>query len=105
MFLFGGQSYRARWETYIERRGRAIAQAVSHGLPTAEARVRAEVMSCGQSDIRANFLRVLQFPLPILILPNASHSLSYGAGTLGQIVADVPSGLSLTPPQETKTKN
>jgi hypothetical protein len=28
------------------------------------------------------------------------HHLSSGAGTMGQIVADVPSGLSLTPPQE-----
>jgi hypothetical protein len=27
--------------------------------------------------------------------------LSSGAGTIGQLVADVPSGLSLTPPQET----
>jgi hypothetical protein len=32
------------------------------------------------------------------------HHLSSGAGTIGQIVADVPSGLSLTPPQETKKK-
>jgi hypothetical protein len=30
------------------------------------------------------------------------HHLSSGAGTIGQLVADVPSGLSLTPPQETK---
>jgi hypothetical protein len=30
--------------------------------------------------------------------------LSSGAGTIGQLVADVPSGLSLTPPQETKKK-
>jgi hypothetical protein len=32
------------------------------------------------------------------------HHLSSGAGTIGQTVADVPSGLSLTPPQETKIK-
>jgi hypothetical protein len=32
------------------------------------------------------------------------HHLSTGAGTIGQLVADVPSGLSLTPPQETKKK-
>jgi hypothetical protein len=32
------------------------------------------------------------------------HHLSSGAGTLGQLVADVPSGLSLTPPRETKKK-
>jgi hypothetical protein len=30
--------------------------------------------------------------------------LSSEAGTIGQVVADVPSGLSLTPPQETKKK-
>jgi hypothetical protein len=33
-----------------------------------------------------------------------THNLSSGAGTIGQILADVPSGLSLTPPQETKKK-
>jgi hypothetical protein len=31
-----------------------------------------------------------------------NHHLSSGAGTIGQTVADVPSGLSLTPPKETK---
>jgi hypothetical protein len=31
-----------------------------------------------------------------------THHLSSGAGTTGLTVADVPSGLSLTPPQETK---
>jgi hypothetical protein len=30
------------------------------------------------------------------------HHLSSGAGTIDQLVADVPSGLSLTPPQEKK---
>jgi hypothetical protein len=33
------------------------------------------------------------------------HHLSSGAGTIGQLVADVPSGLSLIPPEETKKKN
>jgi hypothetical protein len=33
-----------------------------------------------------------------------THHLPSGAGTIGQLVADVPSGLSLTPPQETKKK-
>jgi hypothetical protein len=59
------------------RVGRAIAQAVSHRLPIAAARVRAQVRSCGicggQSDIVAGSLRVLRFPLPILIL-TAPHS-------------------------------
>jgi hypothetical protein len=51
--------------------GRAIAQAVGRRLPTAAARVRAQVRSCGicggQSSTVAGFLRVLRFPLPILI--------------------------------------
>jgi hypothetical protein len=33
-----------------------------------------------------------------------THHLSSGAGTVGKIVADVPSGLSLTLPQENKKK-
>jgi hypothetical protein len=31
--------------------------------------------------------------------------LSSGAGTVGQIAADIPSGLCLTPPQQIKLKN
>jgi hypothetical protein len=33
-----------------------------------------------------------------------THYLSSGAGTIGQLVADVSGGLSLTSPQETKRK-
>jgi hypothetical protein len=33
------------------------------------------------------------------------HFLSSGAGRIGQLVAGVPSGLSLTPPQETKNSS
>jgi hypothetical protein len=33
-----------------------------------------------------------------------THDLSPGAGKIRQLVADVQSGLSLTPPQETKKK-
>jgi hypothetical protein len=40
---------------------RAIAQAVSYQLPTTADQVRSQVMSGG------GFLRVLHFPLPILI--------------------------------------
>jgi hypothetical protein len=65
--------------------GSATASAVSRGLPTAA------VWICGgQSDTGTGILRVLRFPLPILILPTAPHSSSSGAGTIGQSVADVP---------------
>jgi hypothetical protein len=33
------------------------------------------------------------------------HHLSSGAGTIGQIVADILSGLSLTPPQDVTKEN
>jgi hypothetical protein len=83
--------------------GRAIAQAVSRRLPTAAARVRAQVRSCeicdGQNGNGAGFLLVLHFPLPIFIPPIAPQSPSYII--LGwynrPVVAAVPSGLSLTP--------
>jgi hypothetical protein len=59
-------------------KGRGIAQAVSRRLPTAAAQVRAQVRSCGtcggQSGTGVGFLRVLRFPLPILIPPIAPQS-------------------------------
>jgi hypothetical protein len=60
-------------------------------------------MSCGicvgQSGTGAGFLRVLRFPLPTIIPQNSPSSLSPEAGTVvGQLVVDVPSGPSLTPP-------
>jgi hypothetical protein len=55
--------------------GRVIALAVSRRLSTAAARVRARVRSCGicggPIGTGAGFLRVLRFPLPILIPPIA----------------------------------
>jgi hypothetical protein len=87
---------------------RAIDQAVSRRLPTAAARVQTPVRLCGirsgQSGSEASFLPVLRFLLPVLSPPTAPHSLSSGAGTIGQLVADVPSGVSLTPPQESKNR-
>jgi hypothetical protein len=114
----GGQQKQNQWQVFKEtqndlwrrltfRAGRAIAQAVSRRLPTAEARVRAQVRSCGicggQSGTGAGFLRVRRFPLPFLIPPmlHIHHHLSSGTGTIGQLVADVPSGLSLTALQGT----
>jgi hypothetical protein len=83
--------------------------AVSRRLTTAAARVRDQVRSygvCGgQSDTGESFLRVLRFPLSILISSTAPHSLLPSrAGTIGQLGADVPSGHSLTPPQESKKR-
>jgi hypothetical protein len=80
-----------------------MAQAVSRWLPTAAARVRAWVWSCGicggQSGAGAGFLRVLQFPLPIFIPPIALQSPSsiiWGLYNRPEVAA-VPSGLSPTP--------
>jgi hypothetical protein len=90
--------------------GRAISQAARRLLPTAANRVRTQVRSCGirdgQSGTAAGFLQVLRFPLSILIPPTAPHSLSSssGASTIGQIVANVPSELSLAAPQEINKK-
>jgi hypothetical protein len=45
---------------------------------------------------------VLPFPLPIHI---ADSSLSAGAATIGSTLADAPTEMRLTPPQEIKVKN
>jgi hypothetical protein len=97
------------YTSYTEA-GRAIAQAAIRLLPTAAVLVRAQVrlyaLCGGQSSTGASFLGVVRFPPPILIprLLHTHHHLSSGTGTIGQLVADVPSGLSLTPPQETNWK-
>jgi hypothetical protein len=85
------------WEKSALNVGGAVALAVSRWLPTAATRVRAQVCSCGirggQSGIAASFLQALRFP-SLLIPPTAPHPSSSGAGTVGQPVAGVPSGLS-----------
>jgi hypothetical protein len=86
-----------------DTQGRAIAQAVSRQFPTAAARVRALIRSCGicggQSGTWVGFLRVLWFPCHFAFhrLLHNNHHLSSGAGTIDQTVAAVPSGLGLTP--------
>jgi hypothetical protein len=62
----------------ILEEGRAIAQAYSHLLPTAVARVRdrSDHMGYMVDNVARGqvFSRVLRFPLPILILPIAPQS-------------------------------
>jgi hypothetical protein len=66
--------------TFLSGNGLATAQAVSSRLPTAAVRVRSQVRLCGicggLNGIVVGFLRVLRFPLPVLILPNFPHSSS-----------------------------
>jgi hypothetical protein len=89
-------------------KGRVIAQAVSRQLRTTATLVRARISSygicCGTSSTGAGFLLVLRFPLPILNSTAPHSPLSSGAGTIDQLVAHVPSGLSVTPPHEIKKK-
>jgi hypothetical protein len=72
-------------------------------LPNAVVRVRTRVRSCGicggQSGTGARFLRVLRFPLSVLIPPLAPQSPSsiIWGWYNRPIMATVPSGLSLTP--------
>jgi hypothetical protein len=83
-------------------RGRTIAQEVSRRLPSAAARFRAQVRSCGicggRSGTGGKFSPNTSVPLPIFILSTAPHSLLH----LAKLWADVPNGPSLTPPQEIK---
>lgn len=76
--------------------------ACPRGLPTVAARVRSQVISCricgGHIVIRAVFLQVLRYPLPIFNpLTAPAH---YHRNTAGKLPADVASGLRLTPPHE-----
>jgi hypothetical protein len=48
------------------------------------------------------FFEYFSFPRQFSFLQLLQNHLSSGAGTVGQIVADVPSGLSLAPFQEIK---
>jgi hypothetical protein len=67
-----GRSTRTKIEFKCLSVGRAVAQAVSRWLPTAATGVHVEAGcgACGgQSGTGAGFLRVLRFPLLIIISP------------------------------------
>jgi hypothetical protein len=87
---------------------RAITQAVSRLLPTSVARVRSQVMSCGicgeESGDGASLVRVLRFPLPILIPLTASHTAS-GAGTIDQCFSTAGPRPSTGRPSSYRKKN
>jgi hypothetical protein len=74
----------------------AVAQTISHRLPTAATRVRSQFKSCeicGElRDTGVGFLIALLFLLPVLSPPNVLY-LSSWAGTVGQLVTDIPSGV------------
>jgi hypothetical protein len=97
---FAPLSYIYSWAFHKgAHRGSAVAQAVSCWLPTvaAQVHVRAACGVCGgQSGIGTGFHRVQQFPLPI-IPPISPSSWSPVAGTIGLLVAAVPSGPNWTP--------
>jgi hypothetical protein len=83
--------------------GRAKAQTVSRRLPTAESQVEAQVRSgeiCGgQVALGQVFSEYFGFPFHSFHQLVHTHHQPSGAGTIGQTMADVPSGLSLTPPR------
>jgi hypothetical protein len=79
--------------------GRAIARVVSRRLPTRWDNVAFVVDKVALGQVFSEYFEFsCQFSFHLM--PH-THLLS-GAGTVGQFVADVPSGLSLTPPHEIK---
>jgi hypothetical protein len=81
--------------------GCAIAHADSSRLPTAAARVRARSVHVGfvvdKVALGQVFSEYFGSPYQFSFHRLLHTHLSSGAGTIGQTVADVPSGLSLTP--------
>jgi hypothetical protein len=87
---FAAAITRSRYPASEARVGRAIAQTVSRRLPTAAARVRAQVKSCGicggQNDTGTGFLQVLTFPRRSQWRRGLRHEPSSPARTLGSRV-------------------
>jgi hypothetical protein len=107
----GGTRHPSKPETFCASAtallGRVIAQAVSRRFPTAAARIRGRIRLCGiyggQSGNGAGFLRVLWFPLSILIPSTAPHSSSVIRGWYSRPVSGRRAKWTqFHPPQETK---
>jgi hypothetical protein len=102
---------RAPAQTVSRRLARVIAHAVSRRLPTAAAQDRAHVnhveFVVDKVVLGQVFSEYFGFPCQFSLhrLLHNHHHLSSGADTMGQTVAAVPSGLSLTPPQEPRKLN
>jgi hypothetical protein len=91
--------------------GRAITQAIRRRLPTAATWIRAQVRSghvgfmMDKVALGHVFSKYLDFPCQFSfhrLLHIHDYRLSSGAGKIGQTATDLPSGLRLTTPQETK---
>jgi hypothetical protein len=84
--------------------GRAIAQAVSRWLPTRRPRFEPRSGHVGFVVGKVALGQDFGFPYQFSIhqLLHIHHHLSSESGTIGEIVADLPSRLVLTPPQETR---
>jgi hypothetical protein len=88
--------------------GRAAAQAISAWLPTAVTHVRARFRLFGICGGQCNTGRFSRSTSTSLVNHPTDRStliiIIIRTGTIGQIVADVSSRHSLTPPQENKNK-
>jgi hypothetical protein len=100
-------STRLHWATYqntiIFILGRAIAQAVSYRLPTAGSGFDPRLVHVGfvVDEVALGQVCSEYFGFPCQFSFHRllhTHNLLSGAGIIGQILADVPSGLSVTPP-------
>jgi hypothetical protein len=82
--------------------GRAIAQAVSHWLPTAAARVRARAEHVGfvvdKVALGQVFSEYFGFPCHLSFHQIPHHHNDLAVGTIGLLVAAVSSGPNWTPP-------
>jgi hypothetical protein len=91
------------YELILTKRDRAIAQVISRWLPTAAARVMSGHVGFVVDKIALGqvFSKYLGFPYRSFHrLLHAYHHPSSGTDTVEELMADVPSGLSLIPLQE-----